>query len=124
MKTSESRVVQNRATLSRALNILGQYTSTKFGPLFDFGPILSDHDQTPNMTDAKPTKDRLLSVIDTAKSLGVARKTLDNWRSSGLNTIPHVKLGSRVMYRSADLVAFLNKNVRASTSDKGGSRHV
>jgi predicted site-specific integrase-resolvase len=55
---------------------------------------------------------------EAAKRLGVEASTLANWRWSGRGP-RYVKVGSRVRYRLVDLAAWLDKQSRSSTSDRG-----
>lgn len=50
-----------------------------------------------------------------AEHLGIKRKTLANWRSLGGGP-PYLKLGSRVVYDTADLDAWAAARRRNSTS--------
>jgi excisionase family DNA binding protein len=50
----------------------------------------------------------LLSLEDAAQALGLARRTLYNWSSSGRLPFPTVKLGGRRMVRVAELQAFVD----------------
>lgn len=51
----------------------------------------------------------------------VAVKTLQGWRVKGGGPVL-IKMGRRVVYAKSDLIAFIQKNRHASTSDKGGDR--
>lgn len=62
---------------------------------------------------------QLLTTTDAAKILGVSKAFLERDRWAGAR-IPFIKVGSRaVRYRLSDLNAYLDKQVRYSTSDKG-----
>jgi predicted DNA-binding transcriptional regulator AlpA len=50
--------------------------------------------------------DRLLSGREAAKLLGMSQAWLYQ------SDVPHVKLGRRRLYRSADLRSFINRRVR------------
>lgn len=54
------------------------------------------------------TPDGRLSRTDAARYLGVASKTLANWRSGGKGPRP-VKVGGRVFYWVSDLAAFVQQ---------------
>ncbi len=56
------------------------------------------------------------SLKDTAAALGVSESTLNKWRVSGFGPA-FVKMGSRVYYREQDIAAFIDQNVRTSTSE-------
>lgn len=62
----------------------------------------------------------LMNEHQAAALLSVAVKTLRNWRCRG-DGPKFVKLGGGklVRYRESDLVAFIELDVRASTSDEG-----
>jgi len=62
----------------------------------------------------------LISAKQTAQQLGCSEKTLANKRVAGEYDLPHVKIGSRVYYKQADIAAYIEQNVRVNTSDKGG----
>jgi hypothetical protein len=47
----------------------------------------------------------------------VSRKTLQRWRQTG-DGIPHTKIGHRVIYAMADVLAFEAKAQRISTSER------
>jgi predicted DNA-binding transcriptional regulator AlpA len=52
-----------------------------------------------------------------AEYLGISRKTLDNWRTTGRGP-RFLKLGSRVLYPVVELDAFKAANLRSSTSER------
>ena len=62
----------------------------------------------------------LLKPAEAAKAIGLSKKTLASWRSSGLNDLKHVRIGSRILYRQCDVEAFVQSRIRKSTSDQGG----
>ena len=49
----------------------------------------------------------LLSNEEAAYYIGVRRETLDAWRCTGRQQIPHIKVGRLVKYRKSDLDAWL-----------------
>ncbi len=53
-----------------------------------------------------------------AKRIGIAGKTLDNWRSRGVGP-PHYKIGGRVVYDDAEVDAWLQSCRRTSRTDRG-----
>ena len=53
-----------------------------------------------------------------AARVGVTAETLRNWRWRG-DGPPYLKIGRRVRYRLVDLVEFLDRCTRVSTSDPG-----
>ena len=56
----------------------------------------------------------LLDETQAAELLTVAKGTLGVWRSTGRYALPFIKVGRRVRYRRADLVAWLEKRTRES----------
>jgi len=64
-------------------------------------------------------KNKLLTTREAATLLGVSKAFLERDRWAGAR-IPFIKVGSRsVRYRPSDLDAYLEANVRYSTSDTG-----
>ena len=55
---------------------------------------------------------------DAGRILGVARKTLDNWRWAGGGPL-YLKVGRNIWYRRSDLDRWLLSRLRSSTSDPG-----
>lgn len=67
---------------------------------------------------------QLLTTAEAAKCLGVSKAFLERDRWAGAR-IPYVKVGSRaVRYRRADLDAYIEQQVRRSTSEHGNSAHA
>ncbi len=63
---------------------------------------------------------KLLHTAQAADYLGVSKAFLERDRWAGAR-IPFIRVGSRVVrYRLSDLDAYLDRQVRHSTSDKGG----
>ena len=63
---------------------------------------------------------QLLNTKSAAEYLGVSMAFLERDRWAGAR-IPFIRVGSRaVRYRLSDLNAYLDKQVRYSTSDQGG----
>lgn len=60
--------------------------------------------------------DRLMNESETAEFLGVAIRTLQDWRVRG-SKLRFVKIGSLVRYRLSDVDAFIASNTRTSTSE-------
>jgi len=61
----------------------------------------------------------LLCTKEAARYLGVSKAFLERDRWAGAR-IPFIKVGSRaVRYRHADLDAYIERQVRMSTSDRG-----
>jgi excisionase family DNA binding protein len=56
----------------------------------------------------------LLSRVEAAAYLGVARQTLAIWACTNRYDLPYVKIGKLVKYRKSDLDAFIAKNVQGS----------
>lgn len=63
----------------------------------------------------EPSLEVFLTPADVANVLGISAKTLANWRVSGFGP-KYVKLGSRVVYSTAELVLFVQSRTRTSTS--------
>ena len=70
-----------------------------------------------------PTKSgaSLVPANMAAQQLGLQAQTLASWRLKGRGP-RHVKVGSRVMYRQADIDLWIESNVRSSTSDGGSDQ--
>lgn len=61
----------------------------------------------------------LLTTLEAAKYLGVSKAFLERDRWAGAR-IPFIKVGARaVRYRLADLNAYVERQLRQSTSDTG-----
>lgn len=61
----------------------------------------------------------LINTCEAAALLGVSKAFLERDRWAGAR-IPFIKVGARaVRYRVSDLEAYLNAQVRRSTSDRG-----
>lgn len=62
--------------------------------------------------------DEGLDTAQAARVLGIGKHTLAKTRLTGSGPT-HCKIGKRVIYRRADLMAFIDANKRRSTSDVG-----
>lgn len=62
----------------------------------------------------RAVKDQKLTTEEAAAQLGVAPKTLENWRSIGRGP-RYVKVGSLVRYPQSEIDAYLKKNTRTHT---------
>ena len=51
----------------------------------------------------------LLTPTETAQLLRTTRKTLAVWRCNRRNGPPYLKLGAKVLYRRADVEAFITR---------------
>jgi predicted DNA-binding transcriptional regulator AlpA len=60
----------------------------------------------------------LLSQGQAAALLGLSPRTLERYRCTGFGPV-YRKLGRRVLYRPADIDAWIASRVRSSTSDLG-----
>ena len=60
----------------------------------------------------------VLDTVAAARYCSLSSKTLESWRCSGKNGPPFVKIGRRVLYRVADLDAWLGTHVRRTTSER------
>lgn len=61
----------------------------------------------------------LLTTDQVANALGLSSRTLAAWRSSRSNSLPYIKTGSRVRYRSQDVVAWLETQLRSPAKTAG-----
>jgi excisionase family DNA binding protein len=61
----------------------------------------------------------VLNELEAAARLGLSHRTLQMWRVRGIGP-RFLKVGRAVRYRLADLEAWLEAQLRASTSDTGG----
>lgn len=59
----------------------------------------------------------MLSTAEAAPLVGVAPKTLENWRTTGNFGPPFIKAGRRVVYDPADIDAWKEANRFSSTSE-------
>jgi hypothetical protein len=64
----------------------------------------------------------LLTQKSAAKLLAVSPRTLERHRITGTGP-RYVRLGRLIRYREEDLVAFVDGNLRGSTSDEGRAAH-
>jgi len=60
----------------------------------------------------------LRDTAEAAAFLRRSKRTLETWRVSGGGPV-YVKAGGRALYRECDLLAFVEANLRTSTSDDG-----
>lgn len=63
------------------------------------------------------TNSTMLNRDAAAAELGLSRKTLDNWRSTGRGP-RYLKLGSRVLYPRDELEVYKSSCLRQSTSER------
>ena len=63
------------------------------------------------------TANALLTEDEAAALLKVQPATLATWRVRGRPNLPFVRVGRCVRYRLEDLIAFINRQVRQSTSE-------
>jgi excisionase family DNA binding protein len=63
------------------------------------------------------TANALLTEDEAAALLKVQPATLATWRVRGRPNLPFVRVGRCVRYRRQDLIAFINRQVRQSTSE-------
>ena len=63
------------------------------------------------------TANALLTEDEAAALLKVQPATLATWRVRGRPNLPFVRVGRCVRYRQQDLIAFINSQVRQSTSE-------
>ncbi len=62
----------------------------------------------------------LIQPEQAAEVLGISPGTLQVWRSTGRYNLPYVKVGGRVMYRPADVQAFIENRLYIHTNNKIG----
>jgi excisionase family DNA binding protein len=62
--------------------------------------------------------EELFTTAELAKLLKLSPRSLEDDRLRGKG-IPFVRIGASVRYRASDVRAFLDKNVRVSTSNSG-----
>lgn len=62
----------------------------------------------------------LLTTDQVANALGLSSRTLAAWRSSRSNSLPYIKTGSRVRYRSQDVATWLESRVCSAIEAAGG----
>jgi excisionase family DNA binding protein len=60
--------------------------------------------------------DRLLTVGEAAELLSCSKSSLNKWRITG-NGPRFVYIGNRVRYRASELINFINRHTRVSTSE-------
>lgn len=60
------------------------------------------------------TTDPLLTPEEAAQRIGVAATTLNVWRCTGRYSLPYVKAGARVRYRSSEVERFIERRTRNS----------
>lgn len=65
---------------------------------------------------------RLLTEKHVARLLSLSVKTLRNRRVLDPHFLPFCKIGRMVRYRESDVQALIERGMRSSTSDKGGTR--
>jgi len=63
----------------------------------------------------------LLNQSEAASLCGLSPRTLERYRCTGFGPV-YRKLGRRVLYRPADIDAWINTRLRHSTSDVGTGR--
>ncbi len=71
--------------------------------------------QTPNIPPVAATElSDLLTDEQVGQLVGVSPKTLASWRSSGRYGLPFLKIGSRVRYSRAAVLAWLQSRQRTA----------
>ena len=69
----------------------------------------------------KNLDDELLTTEEASRFLKLRPNTLEIWRLKGIGPKFYRISGRTVQYRLSDLMEFVEKSVRTSTSDQGGS---
>ncbi len=64
----------------------------------------------------------LLTTGEAAAYLGVAKKTLETWRSTGRYPLRYIKVGNRVRYRLRDLDEWLASRMQEHTGQGEGGQ--
>lgn len=64
----------------------------------------------PSISTNVQTKPKLLTRNQAAEFLGVKSQTLAAWLTTKRYNLPIVKIGSRVLYKESDLIAFVESN--------------
>lgn len=62
-----------------------------------------------------------LTNAEAAALIRLSRRTLDSWRCAGRGP-RFLRLGSRVVYRLTDVLAWIETRERQSTADTGATR--
>ncbi|MXS82368.1 helix-turn-helix domain-containing protein [Nitrosomonas oligotropha] len=52
---------------------------------------------------------KLYTPVEAAARIGIKETTLRNWRCTGKEVIPFIKVGGKVRYAEEDLIDYLNK---------------
>jgi len=60
----------------------------------------------------------LIKASSAAELLGLSPSTLANWRTSGTRNLRFTRIGSRVFYSREDLMNFISRNSKTSTSEE------
>lgn len=60
--------------------------------------------------------DPLLDTKQVAPMLDIKPGTLEVWRSTGRVSLPYVKVGHLVKYRRSDVLKFIERNTRSTTT--------
>lgn len=69
---------------------------------------------TPTLAQIVQHSRELLNEAEAADFLDVSAGTLSVWRSTGRYNLPFIKVGRRVKYRRADLLAWLENRTRSN----------
>lgn len=60
----------------------------------------------------RPEKDILLSINDTAKTLGISRQSVYNYYHNNIPPFCNpIRLGKRIFYKKSSILEFLDKNI-------------
>jgi len=69
-----------------------------------------------NQSYLKSKLEKLLTPQEAATILGISPGTLEVWRSTGRYDLQYIKVGRRVMYRTQDVEAFIQKRFMTHTT--------
>ena len=105
MRNRRPKMTKRKAEIANAMNVINAFVEAKF--------------VVPCATQTDRIDDRLLDPETTARMIGVSKKTLANWRTSGVVPLAYIKVGSRIRYRNEIVRDFLLQNSKTSTSDRG-----
>lgn len=64
--------------------------------------------------ESRPESEQM-ATKDAAEHIGLSYRTLEKWRNTGEQELPHRKIGCRVYYAKSDLDAWLKSTKRTHT---------
>lgn len=78
--------------------------------------IANSTNEKPLVQPIKNDIGEVLTTKEAAQYLGLKEQTLCSWRCHGLQELPYVKSGRLVRYRKKDLNEYIQRNMKANTS--------